>query len=67
VADASCTAATEAPARAPASLELLAALEIEDALSDALAAYAIGRRAQIQRLRWCEVDLRVGAIEWGGR
>jgi integrase len=44
---------------------LLAALELEDALPYALAAYAMGRAAQIQHLRWCEVDLRVGAIEWG--
>jgi integrase len=44
---------------------LLAALEIEDALPYALAAYAMGRRAQIQRLRWGEVDVRIGAIEWG--
>jgi integrase len=44
---------------------LLAALELEDALPYALAAYAMGRRAQIQRLRWAEVDLAVGAIEWG--
>ena len=44
---------------------LLEALELEDALPYALAAYAMGRRAQIQRLRWAEVDLRIGAIEWG--
>jgi integrase len=44
---------------------LLAALELEDALPYALAGYAMGRLAQIQRLRWREVDLRVGAIEWG--
>jgi len=44
---------------------LLAALEIEDALPYALAAYGMGRRAQIQHLRWREVDLRIGAIEWG--
>jgi integrase len=25
----------------------------------------MGRRAQIQLLRWREVDLRIGAIEWG--
>jgi hypothetical protein len=25
----------------------------------------MGRRAQIVRLRWEEVDLKVGAIEWG--
>ena len=45
--------------------KLLDALEIEDALPYALAAYAMGRRAQIQRLRWRDVDLRIGAIEWG--
>ena len=44
---------------------LLSALELEDALPYALAGYAMGRLAQIQRLRWAEVDLRVGAIEWG--
>ena len=44
---------------------LLAALEIEDALPYALAGYAMGRRAQIERLRWREIDLRVGVIEWG--
>ena len=44
---------------------LLAALEIEDALPYALAGYAMGRRAQIQRLRWRDVDLHIGAIEWG--
>ena len=50
----------------PSEFETLtAALEIEDALPYALAAYAMGRRAQIQRLRWAEVDLHLGAIEWG--
>jgi integrase len=44
---------------------LLAALEIEDALPYALAGYAMGRRAQIQYLRWRDVDLRLGLIEWG--
>jgi integrase len=44
---------------------LLAALKIEDALPYALAGYAMGRRAQIQRLRWGDVDLKVGVIEWG--
>jgi integrase len=44
---------------------LLGALEIEDALPYALAGYAMGRRAQIQRLRWRDVDLGIGAIEWG--
>jgi integrase len=45
--------------------ELLAALEPEDALPYALAGYAMGRRAQIVRLGWPEVDLKVGALEWG--
>jgi integrase len=44
---------------------LMAALPLEDALPYALAGYAMGRRAQIVRLRWREVDLDVGAIEWG--
>jgi integrase len=45
--------------------QLLAALEPQDALPYALAGYAMGRRAQIVRLRWPEVDLKVGALEWG--
>jgi integrase len=45
--------------------QLLAALEPEDALPYALSGYAMGRRAQIVRLRWPEVDLKVGALEWG--
>jgi integrase len=45
--------------------QLLAALPIEDALPYALAGYAMGRRAQIVRLRWQDVDLNVGALEWG--
>ena len=45
--------------------QLLAALEPEDALPYALAGYAMGRRAQIVRLGWPEVDLKVGALEWG--
>jgi len=44
---------------------LLAALEVADAVPYALAGYAMGRRAQIQRLRWRDVDLQIGAIEWG--
>jgi integrase len=44
---------------------LLAALPLENALPYALAGYAMGRRAQIVRLRWEEVDLKIGAIEWG--
>ena len=45
--------------------DLLAALPLEDALPYALAGYATGRRAQIVRLLWQEVDLKVGAVEWG--
>jgi integrase len=44
---------------------LLAVLEPQDALPYALAGYAMGRRAQIVRLRWPEVDLKAGALEWG--
>jgi integrase len=44
---------------------LLAALEPKDAVPYALAGYAMGRRAQIVRLRWPEVDLKLGALEWG--
>jgi integrase len=44
---------------------LLAALPLDDALPYALAGYAMGRRAEIVRLRWRDVDLEVGAIEWG--
>lgn len=44
---------------------LLAALPLEKALPYALSGYGMGRRAQIVRLRWEEVDLGVGAIEWG--
>jgi integrase len=45
--------------------DLLAALPLEKALPYALAGYGMGRRAQIVRLCWQEVDLNVGAIEWG--
>lgn len=45
--------------------QLLAALEPQDALPYALAGYAMGRRAQVVRVRWPEVDLKVGALEWG--
>lgn len=44
---------------------LLAALPLDDALPYALAGYGMGRRAQIVRLLREEVDLKVGAIEWG--
>jgi integrase len=44
---------------------LLAALPTNNALPYALAGYAMGRRAQIIRLRWTDVDLNAGALEWG--
>jgi len=47
--------------------QLLDALPVDIALPYALAGYGMGRRAQIIRLRWPEVDLDVGAIEWGRR
>ena len=45
--------------------QLIAVLPLEVGLPYALAGYAMGRRAQIIRLRWTDVDLDVGAIEWG--
>lgn len=45
--------------------ELLAALPLDLALPYALAGYGMGRRAQIIRLAWADVDLEIGAIEWG--
>jgi integrase len=45
--------------------DLLVALPLENALPYALAGYGMGRRAQIVRLLWENVDLKVGAIEWG--
>ena len=44
---------------------LLASLPLEKALPYALAGYAMGRREQTVRLRWEEVDLKIGAIEFG--
>jgi site-specific recombinase XerD len=44
---------------------LLAALSTEDALPYALAGYGMARRAQIVRVRWHDVDLTLGAVEWG--
>ena len=49
----------------PEFARLLDALPLEFALPYALAGYGTGRRAQIIHLRWSEVDLKVGAIEWG--
>ncbi len=50
----------------PAEFErLLSALPLDLALPYALAGYGIGRRAQIIRLRRPDVDLDIGAIEWG--
>ena len=45
--------------------QLLATLPTEDALPYALAGYGMARRAQIVRVRWHDVDLNLGAIEWG--
>jgi integrase len=45
--------------------QLLAVLPLEVSLPYALAGYGMGRRAQIIRLRWTDVDLDVGVIEWG--
>ena len=45
--------------------QLLDVLPLEIALPYALAGYGMGRRAQIVRLHWTDVDLDVGAIEWG--
>jgi len=50
--------------RRPSS-QLLAALPTEDAVPYALAGYGMARRAQIVRVRWRDVDLNLGAIEWG--
>lgn len=44
---------------------LLACLDATDAAAYALAGYGMGRAAQIRRLRWRDVDLEVGAVEWG--
>ncbi len=44
---------------------LLDALPLEMALPYALAAYGMGRRAQIIHLEWQDVDLEIGALEWG--
>lgn len=46
-------------------VQLLGALQARDALPYALAGYAWGRRSQIQRLLWQEVDLKLGLLEWG--
>jgi integrase len=34
-------------------------------LNDETACASMGRRGQIVRLRWRDIDLDVGAIEWG--
>jgi integrase len=44
---------------------LLAVVPLDIGLPYALAGYGMGRRAQIIRLRWPDVDLDLGAIEWG--
>jgi integrase len=45
--------------------QLIAALPLELSLPYGLAAYGMGRRSQIIRLRWSDVDRDAGAIEWG--
>lgn len=45
--------------------KLLAALTAADALAYGLAGYGMARAAQIQRVRWDDVDLELGLIEWG--
>ena len=45
--------------------ELLGALPTKDAVPYALAVYSWGRRSQIQRVLWQEVDLKAGLVEWG--
>jgi integrase len=45
--------------------ELLAVLPLDLVLPYALAGCGMGRRAQIVRLAWSDVDLEVGSIEWG--
>ena len=45
--------------------QLIAALPLDLGLPYALAGYGMGRRAQIIRLRWTDVDLDLGVIEWG--
>ncbi len=44
---------------------LLAALPLDLSVPYALAGYGMGRRAQIIRLRWKDVDRKAGALEWG--
>jgi len=44
---------------------LLGALERKDAVPYALAVYSWGRRSQIQRVLWREIDLKAGLVEWG--
>jgi integrase len=45
--------------------QLIDALPLDLRLPYALAGYAMGRRAQIVRLRWDELDLDSAVIEWG--
>jgi integrase len=44
---------------------LVEALPLDISLPYALAAYGMGRRAQIIYLEWPDVDLEAGALEWG--
>lgn len=45
--------------------ELIAALPLDLGVPYGLAGYGMGRRAQIVRLRWNELDLDSAVIEWG--
>lgn len=45
--------------------QLIATLPLDLGLPYALAGYAMGRRAQIVRLRWDELDLDSAVVEWG--
>jgi integrase len=45
--------------------ELIASVPLDIGVPYALAGYGMGRRAQIIHLRWTDVDLERGALEWG--
>jgi integrase len=58
-------AAVERVASPAEFAKLLDVLPLDIALPYALAGYGMGRRAQVVRLKWTDVDLERGAIEWG--
>lgn len=45
--------------------QLLGALDLEDQVFYGFAGYAWARAAQIQRVRWRDIDLNDGTVEWG--